>query len=376
MTDGLFSVQLGSLGDAISAAVFNGGGDRYLQVWVCTSAGAGCVSYDDMGRLPISSGAYAQTLSLPAYLEKSDASVLLAVNNTGSGRAISGQTTGDVALYGVASGASGTTYGVYGQSPAHLAAACMALPLLPADRPLAYSARLRAHPVAVSMVLLQLQRLCLWVYGQCNSTNGRGVYCLANVVSGTNLRGVRPVCGAPWPWGVWRCVIQQRTTFGVQGQAHSPYGSGVVRLGYRHQREAYGVQGRSDSSDGRGVYGWAAAHRRDNHWAVRRVCQYGRPGVFGYASATSGGTYGVRGESAQHIGTRGLRPCNQYQRSDLWGARSSDSTRVAVFSAYNKYQRPDLWGDGPVRQHRWPRCVWHDNRHHGRNSWGIWSVCQ
>lgn len=61
---GLFTIQLGSSYE-IDANVFNNGGDRYLQIWICAT-GTGCTTFDDLGRLPVSSSAYAQTLHLPA----------------------------------------------------------------------------------------------------------------------------------------------------------------------------------------------------------------------------------------------------------------------------------------------------------------------
>lgn len=128
VSGGLFNVQLGTI-DPITPGVFAGGGDRYLQIWVCTSAGASCTTYDDLGRLPISSAAYAQNLAAGSSIEGSSNSLLSLYGSDTSGSVLtvnSTATTGNAAaVYGSSAAGSGAGisgsnsangYGVYGSS--------------------------------------------------------------------------------------------------------------------------------------------------------------------------------------------------------------------------------------------------------------------
>lgn len=103
---GLFNVLLGSQ-DPVTAGMVDDGGDRYLQIWVCTTAGSSCTSYDDLGRLPLSSVVYGQAAStfLPG-----------ATVSTSSGTALT-LTSGDTSkptLNVEASATSGTSAAVTG----------------------------------------------------------------------------------------------------------------------------------------------------------------------------------------------------------------------------------------------------------------------
>jgi len=136
VSNGLFSVQLGSIGTAISPSVFNtlgNVGSRYLQIWVCSTSGTGCTTFDDMGRLPISSAAYANQLTGPLTLTSSSqyaifglASDFTAINygvygatNSANGYGIFGlannATGGNIGVYGETASSSG--YGVFGRGP-------------------------------------------------------------------------------------------------------------------------------------------------------------------------------------------------------------------------------------------------------------------
>jgi hypothetical protein len=142
----LFTVQLGS-NYGIDISVFNNG-DRHLQIWICAT-GTGCTTFDDLGRLPVSSSAYAQTLHLPAELEDSSTGYLLEVTNNGSN-----------GIIGVSTASSGATAGVSGQSSST------------AGR-------------GVAGIALATSGATIGVAGQSNSTGGTGVLGVAGATTGT-----------------------------------------------------------------------------------------------------------------------------------------------------------------------------------------------
>ena len=266
VTGGLFSVQLGSIGGAIDASVFNGGGDRYLQVWVCTTVGAGCVTYDDMGRLPVSSGAYAQTLALPAALESSSASTLLSVTNTGSGGALSGLSFASSGGIGV----SGRSESVFGKGVSGYA----------------------AHPDGGTD----------GVFGQAVSTSGRGVRGYASATSGANYGVYGEAAGSSGSGVYGYASSASGATFGVYGKMDSPSGYGVYGYAPSTSGTTFGVYGRSDSGDGRGVVGLASATSGSTRGVIGTANSPDGTGVLGLALAYSGLTNGVRGESASSSG--------------------------------------------------------------------------
>jgi hypothetical protein len=151
---GLFNVYLGSQ-NAIGNDVFGDGGGRFLHVWVCTTAGIACATYDDLGRLPISSVGYAKSFTPGASVSGSgtllnlsssttSGSALNVIDTAGSGNAsavygqsaspggaglsgfntssgygVYGGTSTGTGVYGYTSGSSSPTYGVYGYAPSN-----------------------------------------------------------------------------------------------------------------------------------------------------------------------------------------------------------------------------------------------------------------
>jgi hypothetical protein len=65
----------------------------------------------------------------------------------------------------------------------------------------------------------------------------------------------------------------------------------------------YGVWGQSSSSDGRGVYGWASAASGFTYGVFGESSSPNGRGVYGYATAASGTNYGVFGRSDSPSGT-------------------------------------------------------------------------
>lgn len=314
VTGGLFSVQLGSIGGAIDASVFNGGGDRYLQVWVCTTAGAGCTTYDDMGRLPISSGAYAQTLALPAALESNAAATLLSVTNTGSGGALSGlaaaatgatsgvygqsDSTSARAVYGHTPATSGNTYGVYGVAASTSGTGMLGVASATSGATYGVAGRSSSTGgYGVFGYATSASGVTFGVYGKTDSTDGRGVVGLAAATSGAT-RGVIGTANSPDGTGVLGLALASSgQTDGVRGESASPDGHGVYGYASSGSGVNFGVYGRAESNQGSGVYGYAPQTFGPARGVAGVADSPSGTGVYGEASALSGTTYGVYGRS-------------------------------------------------------------------------------
>lgn len=210
VNNGLFDVQLGSMNSPITPNIFNGqgdpGGDRYLQVWICKTAGPGCADYDDMGRLAISSSAMAQHLIAPAVLTASNyETALIGVTENGTG------------ILGHASKSDSTTFG---------------------------------NGVGVR--------------GSSNSTTGTGVYGLVISPSGINY-GVFGRTFSTSGRGVYgEAMSSSGTTYGVYGISSSPTGVGVFGRADTTTGTNFGVYGRSDSVSGYAGYFQGRLHATGN----------------------------------------------------------------------------------------------------------------
>lgn len=218
--NGLFSVQLGSVGEPITSFVFSFVGDRYLQVWVCTIAGAGCTAYDEMGgRLEISSSAKAQSLTSPAYLLAQGSDTALnakADNGFGVYSLVSG--TSGVGILGYATATSGQNYGVFGQS---------------------------------------------------DSTNGYGIYGAASNTSGQNY-GVYGKSDSSSGIGVYGLATSSTSLnfpIGVYGQANSPSGIGVGGYASANSGTNYAVYALSTNPNGYAGYFDGLLHTTNNFTA-------------------------------------------------------------------------------------------------------------
>jgi len=304
VSGGLFNVQLGTI-DPITPGVFAGGGDRYLQIWVCTSAGASCTTYDDLGRLPISSAAYAQNLAAGSSIEGSSNSLLslygsdtsggvLTVNSTattGNASAVFGSSAADGGA-GISGSNSANGYGVYGSSNGGYGV---------------YGNSTSGAGVAGTSSLTG-------VAGVANDSGGRGVYGSSIATSGTaygvygsayasNSAGIGVYGTASFTGTVGVAtastggvgVFGQGETYGIQGTTSDSNLNGVGVYGSAPMTGTMGVATTAGSAVG--VYGEAPATIGGNNTGV-----YGRSnsndngrGVYGYAAAASGTTYGVYG---------------------------------------------------------------------------------
>ncbi len=307
ITDGIFSVWLGSQGYPITPGVFAGGGDRYLQIEVCETAGAGCATFDILGRLPIASAAYAQNLTAGSSIEGSSNTLLSLYGSDSSGsvlRVHSSATTGNAAAIYASAAASGGAalsgsnssggYGVYGSS----------------------NSGYGIYGNSTSGVGIAGESPVAGVAGVATDSAGRGVYGSTTASSGTSY-GVygSAIMGGSGGIGVYGTasftgtvgiatngtggtgVFGQGETYGVQGTT-SPYNiNGIGVYGSAPVTGTVGVA--TTSGNAVGVYGEASGTTGGNNTGV-----YGRSnsndsgrGVYGYAAATTGSTYGVYGQS-------------------------------------------------------------------------------
>ncbi len=143
------------------------------------------------------------------------------------------------------------------------------------------------------------------VKGQSDSTSGRGVFGLASAATGTTNggyfestsdqgRAVYAVASAASGW-----------TYGVYGKSDSPSGRGVYGHAIATTGDARGVFGLSNSTSGLGTVGYALATTGTTSGVYGQSDSTSGRGVYGLATATSGTTYGVYGQSDSSAGFAG-----------------------------------------------------------------------
>jgi hypothetical protein len=141
------------------------------------------------------------------------------------------------------------------------------------------------------------------LYGESGSTSGRGVYGYVTATTGTNF-GVYGASQSTSGYGVVGYgMATTGTTYGVYGLTYS--GAGYAVYGYAGATTGtnYGVYGESASTSGRGVYGYASATTGLNYGVYgESVSSTQARGVVGWASASSGATIGVYGVSESPYG--------------------------------------------------------------------------
>lgn len=209
----------------------------------------------------------------------------------GSGVRGTGITRG---VYGVTEAATGTAWGVWGESASTTGRGVL------------------GKATATTGVTFG-------VAGAADSEEGRGVYGHATNTIGVNF-GVYGRSQSVSGTGVLGDAVSA-TGFnvGVLGQTVSPQGTGVAGISYAPTGSlTYGVQGMAYSSSGRGVYGTAprygvfaeATNTTGDAWGVwGESASSGGVGVFGYATAATGPVAGVLGQATASdagIGVQGV----------------------------------------------------------------------
>jgi hypothetical protein len=183
-------------------------------------------------------------------------------------------------VYGVATSASGLTYGVFGSAAS------------PDGRGVhGWNSATTGYGIGVA--------------GQASSTFGTGVYGSALSTTGAN-QGVSGTSGSPEGTGVvGSATAASGSTKGVFGLASSSGGTGVLGWASATSGTTYGVWGRVNSPDGQALYGHAEAATGINYGVEGLSASTSGRGVMGKAYAGSGTTYGVWGEVASPAGYAG-----------------------------------------------------------------------
>jgi len=224
-------------------------------------------------------------------------------------------------VHGAATGASGATIGVLGESASTSGTGVAGL----AD----------ANTGTTS-----------GVSGQADSASGRGVYGLASANAGSNYGGWFETNSTFGTGVLGQSTAATGTSFGVRGLSAGTAGRGVYGQASAVTGTTYGVYGQASSTSGRAVYGVATAASGTTYGGYFEVTSASGYGVFALATSTTGATragqfvshaengrglyaeatdflgpnYGVYGQSA--LGSYGV-----YSSSDL-GAAGTKSFRI------------------------------------------------
>ena len=215
-------------------------------------------------------------LSVPLTLSGTSATHIIRGENGSS-------TTNASGVFGIATAASGTTDGVYGQS----------------DSTSGRGVYGRATDTATS-------GSAYGVYGQSDGKFGRGVYGLATDTTGGTSYGVYGRSESPSGIGIFgQAIASSGLTYGMYGVSSSTSGTGVYGEAIASTGTTYGVYGRnaSTNSNASAIYGLSTAFTGQTRGVYGQSNSTSGRGVYGSAVATSGSAYGVFGDSASTVGT-------------------------------------------------------------------------
>ncbi len=194
------------------------------------------------------------------------------------------------------------------------------------------------------------------IYGQSQSTSGRGVYGTTTATSGVNygVYGRSPSTSGMGVYG--EAEAGSGTTYGVYGSSVSTNGRGVYGRVTAGSGDTYGVYGSSASTSGRGVVGLVTAGSGTTYGVYGSSASTSGRGVVGRATASSGTTYGVRGESLSSggIGVIGLGTSSGgfaygvMGQSNSSGGKGVYGTAAAAsgtnYGVYGRSSSPDGYG--------------------------------
>jgi hypothetical protein len=240
--NGLFHVALD-----VNPAQFSGSG-RWLQVE------AGGVIYGCEEILPVPYALHSLTTGAHNHL----------------GETWSGNNPGGSVLRLINLGATGATYGVYGESAS-------------------------VNGNGVRGVATANTGVAFGVYGQASSTSGTGVRGVATAGAGDAI-GVSGSSASTSGYGLYgRATAATGTTYGVYGESNSTSGHGVYGWASTGTGTTYGVRGLSNSTSGRGVQGLASAASGSTFGVAGLASSTSGTGVIGQAYASNSSAIGVWG---------------------------------------------------------------------------------
>ncbi|MDP2209539.1 MAG: hypothetical protein Q8K98_12335 [Bacteroidota bacterium] len=235
-------------------------------------------------------------------------------------------------LYGLANASSGGNYGVYGKS----------------NSPIGYGVQGVSQYIGTYGMATATIGTNYGVYGQSNSTSGYGVYGWADALSGTTA-GVYGNSSSTSGYGVFgyapKYGIEGRATNttgiadGVRGVSLSTGGTGVFGWATALSGATAGVLGNSSSTFGSGVYGFASAASGSTRGVYGVSHSSSGVGLYGIATTSSGTTYGVYGESNSSSG-RGVQGISPY----LGTYGRADGTSGINYGLYGKSMSSSGYG--------------------------------
>ena len=227
-------------------------------------------------------------------------------------------TTGTAAAFkAVNAAASGTTYGVYGESHSSYGRGVYGY---------------ASHDFETT----------IGVYGESSSMVGMGVYGYASQGTGANY-GVYGESSSMAGTGVYaKASATSGGTYGAFGWSTSTSGCGVAGLATASTGSTLGVSGYSNSPSGVGVYGYCTASSGTPHGVYGRCASPTGHGVAGLATATTGSAIGVSGtsQSSEGKGVFGYVSATTGTVHGIYG-QSLSSTGYGVYG-YN----PGGWAGG------------------------------
>ncbi|HRI44203.1 MAG TPA: hypothetical protein PLL78_03170 [Fimbriimonadaceae bacterium] len=199
-------------------------------------------------------------------------------------------------MHGLTSATTGTTYGVYGQSDSTSGRGVSGWATAASGD--AQGGAFRSNSTSgsgVSGYASAATGTTYGVVGTSNSTGGIGVGGFAGANTG-NTSGVYGASSSTSGRGVFGMATNTTgTTYGVYGQSDSQSGRGVYGSTTFSSGTSYGVYGQTASSSGSGVYGWATNTSGNANGGYFLSDSPSGAGVRGSALAATGTTYGVRG---------------------------------------------------------------------------------
>ncbi|MFM9996373.1 MAG: hypothetical protein ACKVU4_11305 [Phycisphaerales bacterium] len=160
-----------------------------------------------------------------------------------------------------------------------------------------------------------------------NSVDGTGVF-----ASSAGDTGVQAQSTGAAGRGVFASAFGSGITTGLWGEANSTTGRGVFGDATAASGSTYGVRGESASTSGRGVFGWATASTGDGWGVYGRTNSPNGYGVRGYASATTAAgdlPIGVFGEVATDRGY------GVYGLGDFYGTTGRFNNAVTGFGVFS-----------------------------------------